>query len=830
MQELYKIGLPRPNLYQMTGGGLQVAWVVKDLIVASEWRRLSGVLFLVVTRTGLKVDRGVLSIDKAIRYCGPRFFNVNHGAPTATAVLHFDEERINNAIIDNALTAAGKFHAVPNGKANGSGFNQRFAIKGQDDFALDVNLILDECEVLKEAIETEGLDHSRDHWLNLIGLLAKNGDEETGRDIAHLISEKHPTHDDAETDKQFDYFRASGKGYTKCETFHASRPGLCELCKHRNKFKSPAGIQGELARTPAVNERDPNAKILDGEYFNSPAGVRRKKRGDEETHPLIWPKISVHELALKVLDTDRRRDILSFVVNAGNGWNATVEVQPHQFANSSKAANALGDHHLAVPDKHHKAVQEAMTSWVTQLRQRAERSTKYARLGWTTDNRAFVLGSHVYHADGSVEPISSADDSMTAFDAKGSFNDYRDAADALFSNERRPEAHAFVAASLGAPLLHLVGGNGIALNFCSARSGYGKTTLSQFAGSIWGDPRAMAFTLDDTENSIMRRISLLYNLPGLYDELRDNEDAAARICNMVFRLNSNVEKSRLTANSQLQHRGNWRTLMLFSTNYMFQDLMRSDKRRSGDAAVARALDFILPPLPPGSIANAASISLQTAKLDTVCNGWVGQTWAGYIATQQNLIRRSISRAFEHFLKIANRKSEEMFARNHCFAGAVMFAAAHHARTAGILPIDRQLVADAVQTAIHNAREARSDVLRDNDPIVALRDFMRQFEGSRAIVVRDTGKTARRVDTDRFIPKWPIVYEVNTVERMIYIDLRTFESWLLKSGLTKRVVMASLAPMISKELRPMAAQTNMAGPSIPVIAIKPDDDYAPLYNI
>lgn len=839
MQELYRIGLPRPNLYQSTGGGLQVAWVVRELVDPNEWRRLNGILFLVVTRTGLKVDRGVLSIDKAIRCCGPEFFNVNHGYPKPTFVLHFNEERVDNAIFVNALSEAGRLRPVPNDgitpsviRPNGSGFNQRFAIKGQDDFALDVNVILDECKVLAEAIETEGLDHSRDHWLNLVSLLAKNGDEEVGRDIAHLISEKHPTHDAAETDKQFDYFRETAKGYTKCETFERSHPGLCQLCRHYRKFTSPAGIQGMLARTSEaeVTASNPGSKILDGEYFNSPAGVRRKKRGEEENHPIIWPRTAVSNLELKVLDTDRRRDILSFNVHSGNGWSTFVELTPQQLTNSSRAATALGEQHVALPERHHKMVQEAMVSWIQQLRQQSDRGTKYSRLGWTVDNRGFVLGTTVYHQDGSKEPIAVVDQELIAFNTRGRLDDYQDAASSLFAHEQRPEAHAFVAASLGAPLLELVGGTGMALNFCSARSGYGKTTLSQLAGSMWGSPRAMTFTLDDTENSIMRRVAMLNNLPGLYDEIRPDEHTSGRVLNMVFRLNSNVEKSRLTANSKLQDRGNWRTLMLFSTNYTFLDLMRADKRRGGDAAVARAMDFFLPPLPLGSVKQAAKISMETAKLETICNGWVGHTWAAYMATHQAAIRQTIMTLFDGLMRMAaGKNTSETFARNHCFAGATMIAAAHHAATVGIIPIDRTLVLEAVRSALTNAGEARSQTLKDHDPIIALRDFLRAHEAHRALVIR-SGSSTLAVDSERYHVRLPFLFEVNTVEKMIYVDLNAFETWLIKTGLPKRVIMNELLAFRMMQPRSLAAGTKDAGAAIDVLAIKPEGEFAIIHSI
>ncbi len=801
-RELRQLGLPKPNLFQNTGAGLQAVWVVQDPLPADEWKRVNRILFLLAGKTGVKLDSNLLSIDRAVRYCGPSFQNVNHGKPRATEVVWFDGTRIPNASFVTILDQHGQLRAVPsNDRAVGrpASFNDRFRIAGQDEFQLDLSLITDQCEVVREAVLTGGENHGYRHWTDLLALAAKNGDEEFGLLFAHEVSKHHPGYDADATEGKFYGYRNSGnKKYVTCARFEENRPDLCSKCSFYKKLNSPAGIQGKLAAVsraqgetgePVVLDA---VKILEGEYFNSQQGVRRKKRGEEETNPLIWPRVTISNVGLKVLDVDHTAEMLSFDLSSnGGGWARSIEVMAHQMHSHSTASRALSEQQVPLPDRSHKPVQEALVNWLQDLRARNQRTVKYTRLGWTGDKRSFVLGSTVYHADGSHQPIPNADHGLRGFDTKGDFDEYQDTINTVFGNEDRAEAHAFIAASLGSPLLHLVGAAGMALNFHSFRSGHGKTTLSQMAGSLWGTPKDLTFTLDDTENSIMRRISIINNLPALHDEMRIDRASQEKVIRMVFRLNSSKEKSRLHSDSKLQERGDWRTLMLFSTNYTFLDMMTANKHIGGEAAIARTLDFALPPLPLRQHNLVSTVSIEIAKLD-YCNGWVGHNWIDFVVQNRDTLVRRIRTVFQHLMKeCAVRGGSDTFNRNHCFAGAVMVVAAHAASTNGILPLNAGYVTDAVKRALIDAQLSRNTTYSSSDPLLSIRDFMHEFSNHTITVVKTQGRKGSVDIDERTQFRQPIVVEVNRADKIIYVDAEAAQRWFNEQGYKTREIIDGL---------------------------------------
>jgi hypothetical protein len=202
-----------------------------------------------------------------------------------------------------------------------------------------------------------------------------------------------------------------------------------------------------------------------------------------------------------------------------------------------------------------------------------------------------------------------------------------------------------------------------------------------------------------------------------------------------------------------------------------------------------------------------------------CAGWVGHEWAMHIALHRVEIITRIRRVFDTLMASAHSKSNDTFARNHCAAGAMMVVSAQEAQKEQICPLDHRAVMDAVRKAIENAKFARAATRVSNDPINAVRHFLREHEQNRIVVIRGN-RGLPTLDVDHFTVRMPAVYEVNVVEQKLYIDMEALERWLMKVGYAAREVMERLAKWRNPTKRSLGEGTKMRGPAIKMLAIPP----------
>jgi len=772
IMELCQLGLPRPNLIQFTGGGLQAAWVTDTVYPQAEWSQLMRILFLLLKKFRLELDANLTSIDRGIRYCGEGYVNVNYGDPKPTKIIHIDN-RINGNVFQNVLKQHGQIRVVPAKKQK-----SEYDIEGFE-FQFDITAIADECKVVQEAVNTGGKDHDRRHWINLVSLAAKNHDETFGRSAAHAVSSQHPDYDADEVDGKFDEFRNSEiKGYITCEKLGLEHRSLCQSCAYYQKIISPAKIQGLLrSKATAIEPHQFNGAIIDSLYFNSEQGIRRLRLGTETADPMVWTGVRIDAIQLELLDGDSKQEYLAFECGASDraNHNRRISVDIKRLQSVTSMATALGENSVIIGHDQQKGMQKAMVSWVEKLRKDATRTIRYTRLGWTESRDGFVLGEWLYRRDGEREPIQDTLSNLRNHNTHGSSGYYDELINNIISNEHRPDAHALIAAAFSSVLLEIIGASGIALNFYSIRSGFGKTTLSNLAASIWGNPRDLMFTLNDTENSVIRRIAILNNIAAFYDELQITPDNARAVINLIFRLNSNMEKSRLDGSSRVQERGDWRTPMIFTTNYSFIDLIRKNRSgRGGDAGLARVMDFVLSPLPDNARDHMAEVAMVLPKLHEN-NGWPGHKFVPYVVANQDNIEKRLTQTINLLVRLTQQQDNSVFSRNQIFIGATMLVAARIVNVNNIFPIDERKVLTALVAAIGSVKTTKQELVVANDPLNVVRDYMVAMEKHRVTTIAANGKI--EIDMHRMQPVKPWAYEVKIYDKTIMLPVLGFIEWL-----------------------------------------------------
>jgi hypothetical protein len=276
-----------------------------------------------------------------------------------------------------------------------------------------------------------------------------------------------------------------------------------------------------------------------------------------------------------------------------------------------------------------------------------------------------------------------------------------------------------------------------------------------------------------------------------------------------------MEKSRLNQMSQQQDRGDWRTFLIFSTNYSFTEIARK-QAMGGDAAVARVLDFRVPPLPVGSAVKAGMISQLVSHLE-YNNGHVGHAFIQYVTANSTRVASMVNLAFEQLMKVAHSNTSDVSGRNHVGASAAILVAAQIVEEQDLLPIKRRLVADAILEAIRTGRMDRKVIKTAQEPMRILADWLKAMEAHKLITImlRADKKTVNATNLPK---KQPVAYEVNNKDRELMVDLHMLYDWLDMSGHSVQEVMAALGKYKSPKRRALGEGTSMAGVARDVLII------------
>ena len=112
------------------------------------------------------------------------------------------------------------------------------------------------------------------------------------------------------------------------------------------------------------------------------------------------------------------------------------------------------------------------------------------------------------------------------------------------------------------------------MSIYSAASGVGKSTAMMLAQAVWGNPRTGMSVLNDTANSMMKKIGDLKNLPIYWDELR-TKDQLEKIIDLVFSVTQGKGKSRLNKDITQADAPSFTTLFVIASNYGIADTVYS---------------------------------------------------------------------------------------------------------------------------------------------------------------------------------------------------------------------------------------------------------------
>jgi hypothetical protein len=158
-------------------------------------------------------------------------------------------------------------------------------------------------------------------------------------------------------------------------------------------------------------------------------------------------------------------------------------------------------------------------------------------------------------------------------------------------------------------LLKLIGGatvQGAMVHLKSSESGSGKTTVQMVVNSIFGRPRDLLMTKDDTYATKMHRIGMLNSICNTIDEITNTEDKI--LSEMVYGFTTGRARHRMESQTNKMRVNNtqWSTFTLSSGNASVTDKLVQLKA-SPDGELKRILELDVPVLSNSNKAEVDSL-------------------------------------------------------------------------------------------------------------------------------------------------------------------------------------------------------------------------------
>lgn len=823
-----------PPLVVASGSGLHLYWPLDQTLCTDDWFLLAEGLKHAAQSQGLLLDPARTS-DAASVLRTPGSHNRKHGCVAVDCgplVGPYDPASFDHLV---AISAAASWSVrVPTVQTSQSNRITQglLAYDGPEHYASE---IADHCAHVAALRDTQG-NLPEPLWYAALGVLAWCAD---GDELAHHWSSGHPRYNPDETSGKLERARQL-TGATTCHKFESLDHGKCAACPHRGKIKSPVSLGGVAhpyaIRMPVLNTTLPTTtsaflpEVADtSEFFGAPlpplfAPYKWSKRNqlvlelekDERTLDVLVSEYPIYLEGVQVGELNKQRFSYHFrQYLPQHGW-IDIHIDAEQMTGMSGISKLFGRGAVIHdPKAFMKYVETAVDVFNAQRKLRM----RYEQFGWKDDDRAFLLGENLYHAEG-VEAVIGTDEVRTraqflAPAQGGSLDEWSHAANALF--QLGCEGQSFALLCSFASLLtkfHSSNEGGAIVNLVSGKSGTGKTTTLAGVSSVWGSSKALSLTNIDTAVAKGLTLGVLGNLPVIYDELWDRDPMVIR--DFVLMFTNGRDKQRGTREGEIKHtRASWQTLLVSAANLSLVELLNSTS--AIDAPGMRVLEF--PLVLPGYIQHAKGDRLRKA-LEANC-GYAGDAFLRYLLQPEvnAWARQALTQWTDEIWAKTKLRSEHRFWVRTL--GSVAVAAALVTQL-GILSFQSSRIVDWAMDAM----TGQKDDTQISGKTSASADALMRYLGEHlndTLVMPDRHKQGERRSVLPLLkPTRRLYIRYELAPGRLFVLEHPFRKWLIQNGVNARELLRDLSEqhviLSSRRHVTLGAGTEFPGGQAPCIEI------------
>ncbi|MFI5397619.1 MAG: DUF927 domain-containing protein [Candidatus Binatia bacterium] len=685
---------PLPSIFVDSGRGIHAYWCFDRDLPVADWKVLADAMKIRCQETGFHADPTVTA-DAARILRMPGTMNVKDEPPTPCRVLKdtgvsYDPAQL---LVSLRPSKSGALAALA-GHVGADDLGSAPAGNTYPQVPYYATEIAERCGVMKEALDTGGLDHTEPQWRHLLALLAfcEDGDK-----LVHEISKGHAGYTPESTDKKWAaVLKGKADGTVKpilCTTFMGYKNSICSVCPHNGLVKTPM-VLGKLEATA----------FLSYPYRMGDYAVQKLVKKADGDIPEVWADVFPYRIS-DVEAMDPGQDTaLQIRMLVSSKKTVTKLAFPHTLMaiQGDGLAVALSNARVFTTTNQLGVFKDIMTAWLRKMTDvKKSVSIELTGLGWgkRANKHAFVAGQTVYTEDGSEYDFYVSDPTqMRYFKPKGDPNVWNAVGAAIAKDPRQAAVTTMLTAFAG-PLVAFTGVKGLTFSLYSIGSGPGKSSLLRTAQAVWGHPINGMSMLDDTENSVIHKIGFLNSIPLYWDELRMSDKLNSFI-KFIFTLGQGREKNRLTSGITQREGGSWDTLVTLAGNDRLADHV-DEIIKASDAGRVRLFEISLPELEEHDIALGRLFDKLQSNY-----GHTGIVYGKYLATHR-AEAESLVQQIQDMLR--NRVSREPRERYWIAFVASILAAATLVERAGILKIDRAKLMEYLMRQINVQRTGVEEV-------------------------------------------------------------------------------------------------------------------------
>ena len=582
-----ELGLPMPTLVD-TGGGIHVHWVLEEAVSRERWEETAAKFKALCVAHKLYVDPAVFEVSRIMRV--PGTFNYKKDEPRPTVLKTVGPTTTYEAF----CALLGTKPAQPAQRVETkrqSVLSATFDEANSRDFpSASFAKISAQCQQLQKCI-ANAAELEEPMWRAALSIATLCVDRE---EALAAVSAEHKDYDPDKTERK----ARETKGAYSCKVIEGLNPTGCAGCPHWGKISNPMrlGLVGKEAKDEAEDEDQqweggaPAEKgaPLPHSYFKGDDGGLWRRQGDE------LPDTKVCETMLYVIkrmyDPEKGYVTVFRLVTPLDGTREfslpnRVIVEKAELRKGLAAEGVMGS------DKQSVELAMYINICINNLQKRKKADNMRTQFGWADDDTKFIIGDREYgpHGVSISTPSAATEQHAERMIVKGTLDDWREVFDLYAAPGLEP--HAFGAlTAFGAPLFKFSGQSGLIINVVHPKSGTGKTTILHMCNSVYGMPKEMCGTKEDTANARISRLGVYKNLPYTVDEMTNMEpkDFSAQ----AYAMGSGKGKDRMRQHSNSLRRNDttWQTISLCSSNASFREKLLTLKA-SPDGELMRLFEY-----------------------------------------------------------------------------------------------------------------------------------------------------------------------------------------------------------------------------------------------
>lgn len=775
-------GMPEPTVVN-SGGGLHVYWPLTEDVSVATWKPLAEAFKRLCVQHKLGIDLSC-SADAARILRVPGTNNYKQANPRPVQILSLgqpsalaDLRKLLPVSADLAAAAAygvdETTRAVATADLPPSNFAKivRRSLKGTG------------CAQIAHAV-TDAAQLEEPLWRAALSIAWNCEDAGTA---IHKLSSAHPEYTPENTLEKAE--RLTGKPYT-CEWYRLNSPQHCEGCTQRISSPIVLGshipaaqtdVDGSVPVQAAVEQlHDGQVQFVDVRipplpkgYFRGVNGGIYMKTFGKDGEP---QDVEVYEHDLYVTERYYDSD------ESGDGDGELVALNLHlpqdglrrfsapltHLLTTDKLRDTLVKHGVVIFGRQVGLVMAYLAASVTKLQSSVRSSRTRNQMGWTTEN-TFVVGELEYTPSGITlaPPASGIRQLAPKFHQKGTLEEWKSVID--FYDRPGMELHAFAFfVGAGSALLQLLNNDqvrGAVVNLVSNGSGTGKTTAQMAINSLYGSPRELLMTQNDTFNSKLHNLGMLNSLCMTVDEI--TSETPERLSALVYGATSGRAAHRMEAQSNKlrNNKTTWCTIMVTSSNAVLSEAILVHKA-AADGELKRIIDLHMPT--PSDVTKQESDIVFRKLSDNY--GLAGPIFIQHVVANREEVCRQLQSLQ---VKLDQAMGLERSDRFYSATFTVAMMAARIMERLGLHSINIKRVFDAAMTAVLANREASSRSVGTPRSLAleTLSQFITQNVAN-TLVINSEESNTMAVD----MPRGPlrIRYEPDTKEMIIVAsDLRSF---------------------------------------------------------